>query len=214
MMIAESIDIRHDHALENPHTGGNIRHCRPRLIHLSNHIQQGIHFTAELQTVSGKRHHSFIRHPLFIAVIGNIIIRRIRFPCMKFHGAIPAGIFIFQQIGIRQYEAEGENIFHRLITETTWAYFYEVNNYIAYYAEYVKTIIINAEGTGTQELILPYTPRAERLPDYIAIYEAIKAREEGTGGDDIGGGDTPIPPEDFTVADDDRNDFGPISGSN
>ena len=113
-----------------------------------------------------------------------------------------------------QYEAEGENIFHRLITETTWAYFYEVNNYIAYYAEYVKTIIINAEGTGTQELILPYTPRAERLPDYIAIYEAIKAREEGIGGDDIGGGDTPIPPEDFTVADDDRNDFGPISGSN
>ena len=112
-----------------------------------------------------------------------------------------------------QYEAEGENIFHRLITETTWAYFYEVNNYIAYYAEYVKTIIINAEGTGTQELILPYTPRAERLPDYVAIYEAIKAREEGTGGDDIGGGDTPIQPEDFTVVDDDRNDFGPISGS-
>ena len=107
-----------------------------------------------------------------------------------------------------QYEAEGENIFHRLITETTWAYFYEVNNYIAYEADYVKTIIINAEGTGTQELILPYTPRAERLPDYVSIYEAIKAREEGTEGD------TTVPSEDFTIADDDRNDFGPISGSN
>ena len=77
-----------------------------------------------------------------------------------------------------QYEAEGENIFKRMITTQNGPYFYDVNYYIAHEAEYVKTIIINAEGTGTQEFILPYTPRAERLPDYEAIYEAIKSKED------------------------------------
>jgi len=93
-----------------------------------------------------------------------------------------------------QEGAEGENIFHRLITQVDWAYFYEVNHYIAYEAEYVKTIIINAEGTGTQEFILPYTPRAERLPDYEAIYEEIKAKQH-----------------EIPVREDYRNDFGPVT---
>lgn len=76
-----------------------------------------------------------------------------------------------------QKGAEAENIFDRLINKNSGAYFYEVNHYIAYDAKYVKTIIVNAEGTGTQELVLPYTPRDQRLPDYKAIYESIKARE-------------------------------------
>ena len=77
-----------------------------------------------------------------------------------------------------QKDAEAENIFKRMITTKNGAYFYDVNYYIAHEAEYVKTIIVNAEGSGTQELILPYTPRAERLPDYEAIYEDIKAKED------------------------------------
>ena len=77
-----------------------------------------------------------------------------------------------------QKDAEAENIFKRLITTQKGAYFYDVNYYIAHEAKYVKTIIVNAEGTGTQEFILPYTPRAERLPDYEGIYEAIKSKED------------------------------------
>jgi|GEM_PF-1496912 len=77
-----------------------------------------------------------------------------------------------------QEDAEEENIFNRLINTKNATYFYAVNYYIAHEAEYVKTIIVNAEGTGTQEFILPYTPRAERLPDYEAIYEEIKAAED------------------------------------
>ena len=80
-----------------------------------------------------------------------------------------------------QKDAEGENIFDRLINRNGGSYFYVVNHYIAYEAEYVKSIYVNAEGTGTQEFILTtFTPRAERLPDYVKIHNEIKAREEAT----------------------------------
>ena len=75
-----------------------------------------------------------------------------------------------------QSDCLGENIFDRMINSPEKGSFYAVNHYIAYEAEYVKTIIIHGE--GTTKLVLPYTPRENRLPDYEGIYNAIKAEEE------------------------------------
>ena len=62
------------------------------------------------------------------------------------------------------------NIFKRMIQSSG-----SLNHYTAYEAEYVKTIII--DGEGIYEFQLPYTPRAERLPDFEALYDAIYAAE-------------------------------------
>ena len=73
-----------------------------------------------------------------------------------------------------QYDWFGGNVIKRL-TKTS----HPTNHYLAFEAPYVKTIIFNGE--GTKKLELPYTPREYRLPDYNAIYEAIKAVEETMG---------------------------------
>ena len=73
-----------------------------------------------------------------------------------------------------QHDWFGGNIIKRL-TKTS----HPTNHYIAFDAPYVKTILFHGE--GTTKLPLPYTPRPYRLPDYNAIYEAIKAVEESMG---------------------------------
>lgn len=73
-----------------------------------------------------------------------------------------------------QHDWFGGNIIKRL-TKTS----HPTNHYIAFEAPYVKTVIFHGE--GTKKLELPYIPRPYRLPDYNAIYEAIKAVEESMG---------------------------------
>ncbi|MBE6547074.1 MAG: MBL fold metallo-hydrolase [Ruminococcaceae bacterium] len=73
-----------------------------------------------------------------------------------------------------QYDWFGGNVIKRLTKPS-----HSTNSYMAFEAPYVKTIIINGE--GTTKLSLPYTPRPYRLPDYDGIYEAIKAVEESMG---------------------------------
>lgn len=53
------------------------------------------------------------------------------------------------------------------------------NAYICNEAPYVKKIIV--AGAGLAELKLPYTPEGDKLPDYVAIHDAIAAVEEPDG---------------------------------
>ena len=76
-----------------------------------------------------------------------------------------------------QHDWFGGNIIKRLTKPS-----HPTNRYIAYEAPYVKTVLFHGE--GTTKLTLPYTPRPYRLPDYNAIYEAIKAVEESMGNRD------------------------------
>ena len=50
------------------------------------------------------------------------------------------------------------------------------NNYICTEAEYVKKILVGGE--GLIQVVLPYTPEGDKLPDYVAIHDAIAAVEE------------------------------------
>ena len=76
-----------------------------------------------------------------------------------------------------QHNCYGENIFNRLISRRTDKYcYYSVNYYIAHEAEYVKKVIIHGEGTAN--LILPYTPRSNRLPDHNTIFDRIAKAHE------------------------------------
>ena len=50
------------------------------------------------------------------------------------------------------------------------------NDYICNEAPYVKKILVG--GVGLIEVKLPYTPEGDKLPDYVAIHDAIAAVEE------------------------------------
>lgn len=54
------------------------------------------------------------------------------------------------------------------------------NDYICQTADYVKKIILNGE--GVTEFSLPYQPTGDKLPDYVAIHDAIAAVEEPAEG--------------------------------
>ena len=68
------------------------------------------------------------------------------------------------------------NVFERYKEKTKGKSQLMPNAYICEEAPYVKKIIV--AGAGLAELKLPYTPEGDKLPDYVAIHDAIAAVEE------------------------------------